>query len=173
MESEMSNCLLIWLIDRVTVLSDCLFESKSNNLLDWVTICLTAWLCEEWMAVCLTFDWLNGCLFDFWLTEWLCFRLSACIYVSSLLCDFACFFVCICSFVIIYLCVWFYVCGSVWLFWYCSWLLFRLSEWLFVWLFKKVTELVQLSQYLYAWVFFWRSDWGRECLTVSSDCLFD
>ena len=72
MESEMSNCLLIWLIDRVTVQSDCLFESKSNNLLDWVTVCLTAWLCEEWMAVCLT---------NFWLTEWLCFRLSACIYI--------------------------------------------------------------------------------------------
>ena len=159
MESEMSNCLLIWLIDRVTVQSDCLFESKSNNLLDWVTVCLTAWLCEEWMAVCLT---------NFWLTEWLCFRLFV-----SFLCDFACLFVCICSFVIIYFCVWFYVCGSVWLFWYCSWLLFRLSEWLFVWLFKRVTELVQLSQYLYAWVFFWRSDWGRECLTVSSDCLFD
>ena len=145
MESEMSNCLLIWLIDWVTVQSDCLFESKSNNLLDWVTVCLTAWLCEEWMAVCLT---------NFWLTEWLCFRLSACLYVSSFLSDFACLFVCICSFVIIYLCVWFYVCGSVWLFWYCSWLLFRLSEWLFVWLFKRVTELVQLSQYLYAWVFF-------------------
>ena len=61
MESEMSNCLLIWLIDRVTVVSDCLYESKGNNLLDWVNVCLTACLCEEWMAVCLTV-WLFGCL---------------------------------------------------------------------------------------------------------------
>ena len=55
MESEMINCLLIWLIDRVTVQSDCFFESKSNNLLDYMR--------SEWPFVWLTFDWLSDYFF--------------------------------------------------------------------------------------------------------------
>ena len=62
----MSNCLLIWLIDRVTVLSDCLNQK--------VIICLTGWLFvwpldyvrSEWPFAWLTFGWLSdyffGCL---------------------------------------------------------------------------------------------------------------
>ena len=153
------NCLFYWLIELLFCQTVCLNQK--------VIICLTGWLFvwpldyvrSEWPFAWLTFgDWVT--IFSF-----------VCIFICFFVffCDSACLFVSICSFVIIYLCVCFYVSGSVWLFWYCSWLLFRLteyrlSEWLFVWLFKRVTALVQMSQYLYAWVFFWRSDWGSECL---------
>ena len=143
MESEMSNCLLIWLIDRVTVLSDCLFESKSDNLLEWVSVCSTAWLCEEWMAVWLT---------NFWLTEWLFFRLSACLYV------FFRFFVILLVFSSIYVHLLLFICVFdsmfVGLFDCFDTVHGCCLDWLFVWLFKRVTALVQLSQYLYAWLFF-------------------
>ena len=116
MESEMNICLLIWLVDWVTVLSDCLFESKSDNLLDSVTVCLTTWLSEEWKALCLTV----------WLFDWLFFSFVCMfIYVSSFLCVSVCLFVCImliCYYLSYYLSDWYYICETVRLFWYCSWL---------------------------------------------------
>ena len=119
-----------------------------------------------------------------WLTEWLFFRLSVCLYVTSFLCLSVSLFVCtmlICyylySSLFVSLILYLWHCLTVLILFLAVFRLteYRPSEWLFVWLFKRVTALVQLSQYLYAWMFFWRSGWSRERVFawLFSDCLFN
>ena len=163
MESNMNICLLIWFVDWVTVLPDCLFESKSNNLLDWVTVCLTAWLCEEWMAVCLTV-WLFG-----WLSEWLFFFFC----LSALLVYiFLRFFVRLFVFSYVYvhlllfnllfvsLILHLWVCLTVLI------LLLAVIDWVNDCLLDYSREWLRLFNWvnpnLYDWLLFWRSDWGRD-----------
>ena len=164
MQSEMSNCLLIWLIDRVTVLSDCLFESKSNNLLDWVTVCLTAGLCEEWMAVCLT---------NFWLTDYffVCLQVYMFLRFFVILLVFSSAYVHLLLFICVFdsMFVGLFDCFDTVLGCCLDWVndcLFDCSrEWLSLFNWVNTCMLECFSDAL--------AEGASVCLTVSSDCLFD
>ena len=166
MESEMSNCLLIWLIELLFIQTVCLNQKVIICLSGWLFVWPLDYVRSEWPFVWLTFDWPSDYVF-------------VCLHVYM----FLCFFVILLVFSSVYVHLLLFICVFdsmfVGLFDCFDTVLGSCLNWTNDCLFDCSREWLSLFNWVNTCMlecFFWRSDWGRvrrECLTVSSDCLFD